>query len=139
MEHLPRNPAADPHPQTGLLNHVGRLRRSVRFAWRGLSKAWSDQPNLRLEILIGLAATLLAVWLGTGLVTVVLGSALVLSLELVNSAVEAMVDLISPGQHPLAGMAKDLSAAAVLVAALGALFVGLIALGPTLLQRLGLA
>lgn len=139
MEHLPRNPAADPRPQIGLLSPLGRLRRSARCAWRGLSQAWSDQPNLRLEVLIGLAVTLLAVWLGTGLVAVVLSSALVLSLELVNSAVEALVDLISPGQHPLAGAAKDLSAAAVLVAALGAAFVGLVALGPALLLRLGLA
>lgn len=139
MEHLPRNPTADPRPQTGLLNPVRRLRRSARCAGRGLSQAWFDQPNLRLEVLIGLAATLLAVWLGTGLVAVILSSALVLSLELLNSAVEALVDLISPGQHPLAGVAKDLSAAAVLVAALGAVFVGLLALGPALLQRLGLA
>lgn len=121
------------------MNAVRRLRRSARCAGRGLSQAWLDQPNLRLEVLIGLTATLLAVWLRTGLVAVVLSSALVLSLELVNSAVEALVDLISPGQHPLAGVAKDLSAAAVLVGALGAALVGLLALGPALLQRLGLA
>lgn len=139
MEHLPGNSAADPQPQTGLLNPFRRLRRSTRCARRGLSQAWQQQPNLRLEVFIGLAAALLALWLGTGLVAVLLSSALVLSLELINSAVEALVDLISPGQHPLAGVAKDLSAAAVLLAALGAAVVGLLVLGPALLQRLGLA
>jgi diacylglycerol kinase (ATP) len=100
-------------------------------------RAWRAQPNLRLEAAMGLAAGLLAVWLGTGLVAVLLASALVVSLELVNSAVEAIVDLVSPDRHPLAGAAKDLAAAAVLVASIGALLVGIFALGPALLERLG--
>ena len=137
MEHLPGNPAADPHPSTGLLNPLRRLRRSSTFAARGFARAWREQPNLRLELYIGVAAALLALWLRTGLVTVLLSSALVLSLELTNSAVEALVDLVSPGHHPLAGAAKDLSAAAVLVASVGAALVGLVVLGPPLLQRLG--
>ena len=137
MEHLPGNPAADPRPQTGLLNPIRRLRRSTRFAARGLARAWSEQANLRLEATIGLVATLLALWLDTGLVAVLLSSALVLSLEIANSAVEALVDLVSPEQHPLAGAAKDLSAAAVLVASIGAALIGLLVLGPPLLRQLG--
>jgi diacylglycerol kinase (ATP) len=136
MEHLQGNAAARPGTQIGLLNALGRLRRSARFALIGLGRAWRAQPNFRLELAIGGAAVLLAAWLGTGLVAVALSAALVLSLELVNSAIEAIVDLVSPQQHPLAGAAKDLSAAAVMVASLAALVVGLVALGPALAQRL---
>jgi diacylglycerol kinase len=50
--------------------------------------------------------------------------ALVVGTELLNSAVEAVVDLVSPGDHPLAKRAKDVAAAAVLVAAAGAVAVG---------------
>ncbi len=49
----------------------------------------------------------------------------VIAAELLNAAVEAVVDLASPAEHPLARRAKDLAAAAVLVAALGAVGVGL--------------
>ncbi|HEX7004678.1 MAG TPA: diacylglycerol kinase [Trueperaceae bacterium] len=119
------------------MNGARRLRRSTRFAYRGLSRAWREQPNLRLETFIGACATLLALWLGAGLEAVLLSSALVLSLELMNSAVEALVDLVSPGHHPLAAAAKDLSAAAVLVASAGAAVVGLVVLGPPLLRHLG--
>lgn len=49
----------------------------------------------------------------------------VIAAELLNAAVEAVVDLVSPAEHPLAKRAKDIAAAGVLVAALGALGVGL--------------
>ena len=53
-------------------------------------------------------------------------SALVLSAEAMNTAVEFVVDLVSPHYHPLAGKAKDVAAAAVLLAAFGAVIIGLI-------------
>jgi diacylglycerol kinase (ATP) len=51
---------------------------------------------------------------------------LVFAVELMNTAIEFLVDLVSPGQHPLAGKVKDLSAGAVLVTAIGALVSGLV-------------
>lgn len=116
-----------------------RLRRSFRFAGLGLRTAWTTQPNFRLEVGIGAAAALLAAWLDTGLVAVLLSATVVLALEILNSSIEAVVDLASPELHPLAERAKDLAAAAVLVASLGALLVGLAALLPALVTRLGLA
>lgn len=138
MGSVPKNPTADSGARQPLLNPVTRLARSAHFAWSGLAYAWREQPNFRLEAAIGLAAGLVAIWLGTGLVAVLLSAALVLSLELMNSAVEAIIDLVSPARHPLAGAAKDLSAAAVLVGSLIALIVGVVELGPALMQRLGL-
>lgn len=69
-------------------------------------------------------------------VPIVLASALVLSLELINSALEATIDLSMSETHPLAEYAKDASAAAVLIAAMGASLVGLWVLGPPFWQRL---
>jgi len=54
-----------------------------------------------------------------------LAIAIVIIVELLNTAIELLVDLISPQQHPKAGTIKDLSAAAVLVSALLALAIGL--------------
>jgi diacylglycerol kinase len=61
-------------------------------------------------------------------------AALVLSAEAMNTAVEFVVDLVSPDYHPLAGKAKDVAAAAVLLAAFGAIIVGLIIFLPKILN-----
>lgn len=66
----------------------------------------------------------------------VLTTAMVFAAEFMNTAIEAVVDLASPDKHPLAKIGKDVGAAAVLVAALAAVLVGLLILGPPLLQRL---
>lgn len=63
---------------------------------------------------------------------VVVAIALVLVAELVNAAIEAVVDLVSPESHPLAGRAKDVAAAAVLVSALAAVAIGALVLASAL-------
>ena len=63
---------------------------------------------------------------------ILLCCALVLGLELLNSAVEALTDLVSPQPHPLAKVAKDAGAGAVLLASLISVLVGLWTLGPPL-------
>ena len=63
----------------------------------------------------------------------VLTIALVFFAEMVNTVVEAIVDLVTPEYHPLAKVAKDVSAGAVLVTAMAAVVVGLLILGPPLL------
>ena len=68
----------------------------------------------------------------------VLTISLVFFAEMVNTVVEAIVDLVTPEYHPLAKVAKDVSAGAVLVTAMAAVVVGLLILGPPLLARLGL-
>ena len=66
---------------------------------------------------------------------VALAIGLVLTAELLNTAVEAVVDLVSPHEHPLAKRAKDLAAAGVLAASLAALAAGLFVLAATLAPR----
>ena len=113
-----------------------RLGRSFAVAGSGLARAWATQPNLRLEVAIGLVALGAAAWLRAPAAPIVIACTVVLAMELMNSAVEAVVDLASPNFHQLAGTAKDLAAAAVLTSAIGAVIVGLVVLGPPLLSRL---
>jgi len=62
--------------------------------------------------------------------------ALVWTAEFINTALEAVVDLASPQRHPLAKVGKDVGAAAVLIAALTSILVGLLILGPPLWEKL---
>jgi diacylglycerol kinase len=66
----------------------------------------------------------------------ILAAGLVWVAELLNTALETVVDLASPDRHPLAGKAKDIGAAAVLVAAMIAVLLGVLILGPPLWTRL---
>ncbi|MFN4250727.1 diacylglycerol kinase [Deinococcus sp.] len=113
--------------------------RSAGFAWAGVRHAYGTQANFRIECWAALVALGLCVWLRAPLAPVALACALVLSLELLNTALEAVVDLVSPEWHALAGVAKDAAAAAVLLGSVGALIVGLSVLLPPLLARLGMS
>lgn len=84
----------------------------------GFAFAFRNEAAFRQELALFAAGTALAVWLArplwqTALMVASLG--LVLVVELLNSAIEAIVDRASPERHPLAGAAKDLGSAAVLV------------------------
>lgn len=118
--------------------NLRRWWRSAGFAWAGLAFAFRTQANFRIELVCAALAGLAALWLDVPGAPVLLACALVLALELMNTAVEAVVDLVSPDVHPLAKVAKDASAAAVLLACLGALLVAGVTLLPALLARLGL-
>ena len=102
---------------------------SFGYAFKGIATLFSSQPNARIH------ATVLSLVVLAGFyfqiersewLTIVLISALVLSAEAMNTAVEFVVDLVSPHYHPLAGKAKDVAAAAVFLAAFGAVVIGLI-------------
>jgi diacylglycerol kinase (ATP) len=107
-----------------------RLRRSFAGAAGGLARAWRTQQNFRLEVALALGALAVTAWAGVDLVPVVLVSALVLSLELLNTALEALVDLASPEVAPLARVAKDAAGGAVLVAVAAAVIVAVVHVGP---------
>jgi diacylglycerol kinase len=113
--------------------HLGQ---SFRHAFRGLWHAFRSQRNVRIHA----AAAVLV--LGAGilfgatpleLALIVLTIAMVIVAELINSALEAVVDLAAPYIDPLAGIAKDVAAAAVLLTALTAVVVGALILGPRLI------
>ncbi len=96
-------------------------------AWEGISRAVRTQRNMRFHALAASAVVVAGIVFRVGLVEFVvllLAITLVMAAELVNTAVEAVVDLISPERHPLAKIAKDAAAGAVLVASIGAAVIG---------------
>jgi diacylglycerol kinase (ATP) len=112
------------------------LRASVRFAWAGVRHAFGTQRNLRLQAAIGAAAVLLAYWLrlpAADLTLLIVLSALVLCAELMNTAVEGLLDYTAGTDFdPGIKRVKDLSAAAVLVLCVGSALVGAAILLPRL-------
>jgi diacylglycerol kinase (ATP) len=112
---------------------------SFRHAFAGWWYVLRTQRNAWIHAVASVAVFGLALWLRLGRIDwaiLTLTVALVWVAEFVNTAVEAVVDLLSPDIHPLAKVAKDVAAAAVLIAALAAVVVGLLVLGPPLWLRL---
>jgi diacylglycerol kinase (EC 2.7.1.107) len=83
---------------------------------KGLQAGWRHEASFRLEAMLAVVLVPLGLWLGHGAlekIALVLPAVLVLSGELLNSAIEAVVDKVSPEFHELAGRAKDMGSAAV--------------------------
>ncbi|HFZ1896927.1 TPA: diacylglycerol kinase [Serratia marcescens] len=103
-----------------------RIIKAVGYSYKGLSAAWQHEAAFRQELVVTLLAIILAVWLDVGAIARILliGSvALVMIVEILNSAIEAVVDRIGSEHHELSGRAKDMGSAAVSLAIVLALFV----------------
>jgi len=103
---------------------------------QGLRAAWLHESSFRLEVYLLLVLGPLALWLGeTGVErALLLGSCLlVLSVELLNSSIEAVIERYGAEFHELAGRAKDMGSAAVFVLMMNVLLVWGLVLGPRLL------
>jgi diacylglycerol kinase len=114
---------------------IDKFLQSFVFAWQGIVYAFRSQRNFRVHTAIALGAV--AVGLGVGLdatrwAIIAVTTGLVFSAELVNTALEAAVDLATDDMKPLAKVAKDAAAGAVLLAAVSAVAVGVFILGPPL-------
>ena len=117
-----------------------RLLRAFGYAGAGLSHLWGNERNVRIHLALTALAIAVAVWLGLSAVEWAILSltiGFVFSAEAMNTAVEAAIDLVSPGRHPLAKAAKDTAAAAVFAAAVAAVIVAAFLFLPHLLARLG--
>lgn len=112
---------------------------SFRFAFAGLWYALRTQRNTRIHLSVTAAVVALGLWLGlstTQWAVLTLTIGFVLVSEMLNTVAETLVDLVSPGYHPLARVVKDVTAAAVLLGAMVSVIVGLLVLGPPLWERL---
>ena len=108
--------------------HRGGLRASFRYAFAGLWWTLRTQRNMRIHLALGIAAGLLGIVVGLSsgeFAVLALTIAVVMAAEMLNTVVEAAIDLASPEYHPLAKIAKDVAAGAVLLTAMGAVAVGL--------------
>jgi diacylglycerol kinase (ATP) len=111
---------------------------SFRPAIEGWRHVLRTQPNAWIHTIISIAVIAVGFWVqmdtrSWSLIAVTM--AVVWITEIVNTAIEAAVDLASPDHHPLAKVAKDVSAAAVVIAAFAAVLIGILLLGPPLWSK----
>jgi diacylglycerol kinase len=108
---------------------MGKFIKSFGYAFSGLVYAFKSQFNFKVHIaalfVVGFAGWWYSLSPAEWLWLIVV-SGIVLVAELLNTAIEVLVDLVSPGIHPKAKIIKDVAAAAVLVAALTAVVIGLV-------------
>lgn len=110
---------------------------SVRNACAGIVTAWGSERNFRLQLLIAIVVLLAGWWFEVARwewAVLVVAIGMVLTAELFNTAIEAVVDLVSPEIHPLAKRAKDVAAGATLIAAFTAALLGLLVFVPHLVN-----
>jgi len=100
-------------------NHgIKRVIRATGFSFKGLKSAWTHEAAFRQEVLLALILLPLAAWVPVTVVEkllLALTVVIVLIVELLNSAIEAVVDRIGDEIHPLSGQAKDIASAAVFI------------------------
>lgn len=105
-----------------------KLKKSVGYAVKGVSHVYKNERNFRIHIFIALCAVALGIYLDFApwkWVAFFIVTALVLSLEIINSAIEYTWNHLEPNHHPVAGVVKDAMAGAVLVSACLAFCVGI--------------
>jgi len=93
-----------------------QIYKALKWSLKGLKAAWTFEASFRLEVYLFVIFFPLGLWLGRGGVekAMLVGSLfLVLSAEILNSAIEVVVDKTTPEFHELAGRAKDMGSAAV--------------------------
>ena len=122
--HMPRSPA--------------RILKAAVWSWQGLRAAWLHESSFRLEVVLSLVLAPVGWYFGqTGVERALLiGSCLlVLSIELLNSSIEAVIERYGAEHHELAGRAKDMGSAAVFVLMMNVMLVWALILGPRLLPN----
>jgi undecaprenol kinase len=121
--------------------YINDRKKSFQFAFEGLAHVFRTQQNARIHLFVIAVVIFLALWLAIPLsdaAIVFLAIGMVLGLEFMNTALEALVDLISPDHHPLAKIVKDVCAGAVLICAIASVLVGICLFGPPLFAKLNI-
>jgi diacylglycerol kinase len=109
-----------------------KLIKSFGYAIKGMLIALKEQQNMRIHLLAIAVVTFAGIYLGLTAIEwsiIALTIGFVISLEMVNSAIETLVDLVSPEYHKQAGKVKDMAAGAVLVAAIVATVIAIYIFG----------
>lgn len=114
---------------------------SFGHAFSGFRHVLQHERNAWIHTVASILVICVALWLNTPPVEfaiLILTIGTVWTAEFINTSLEAVVDLASPEKHPLAKVGKDVGAAAVLIAAMSSVVIGIIILGPSLLLKLGI-
>ena len=108
---------------------------SFGYAWKGVRRCIGREQNLSFHLIAMILTVIAGFILGITRmewIMVILCIGVVIAAELFNTAIEKLVDLVSPERHPIAGQVKDIAAGAVLVCAVAAAIIGLIIFIPYL-------
>lgn len=110
-------------------NSIIKCLKSFQYAWKGVVYVLLNENNMRFHILASISIVLIGYFLKFTLnewIATVISIGMVWAAEIFNTAIEKLVDIISPQHDPRAGLVKDISSGAVLVLACMALVVGII-------------
>jgi diacylglycerol kinase (ATP) len=116
-----------------------RRLKSFKYAFEGIQYVALTQRNFQVHVIVALSVTFLGLWLRVSKIDwlfIILSVALVWTLEIINTAIEVLVDFVSPEFHPIAGKIKDIAAGAVLISAIAAAVLGSIIFIPYLSERI---
>jgi diacylglycerol kinase (ATP) len=117
---------------------MGKLKKRIKsfgYAGRGIRIVFGTETNMKIHICIAILVLISGFSFRittTEWIACLLCIGMVFGMEMVNTAIENIVDLASPKHHPLAGKAKDIAAGAVLICAIVSVIVGLLVFGPKL-------
>lgn len=116
---------------------IGRFLNSFGYSYAGLKYAYKNEQSMTIHMFISIAIIIMGLFfkitnIEWTIIFVIIG--VVMGTELINTAIEAVVDLVSPEKHPLAKIAKDTASAAVFVYSMIALVAGLIVFLPRLID-----
>ena len=115
------------------MNKLKRRWQSFGYAGRGIGIVFRTETNMKIHIFIALLVIVCGFTFSistTEWICCLLSIGLVFGAEMINTAIENIVDLVSPNHHPLAGKAKDIAAGAVLICAIISVIVGLLIFSP---------
>ena len=113
-----------------------QIYKALIWSLKGLRASWTFEASFRLEVYLSIVLFPLGLWFGRGAVEKAMLTGclvLVLAAEILNSAIEAVVDKVSPEFNELAGRAKDMGSAAVFVLLANVALCWALILGPRLL------
>jgi len=115
-----------------------KIKNSFKYAWTGF-RFFTKERNIKIHLLVALLVVVLGLVFDISSlewVSLTISIMIVISLEIINTAIENIFDLFHPGKDGRIMIIKDLAAAAVFVSAIGAIIVGLFIFLPLILQRL---
>ena len=118
---------------------LGRFGRSFKYSLEGLAYAFKFEQSLTIHVIATVAVVIVNILLkvtGTEWALLLLTIGVVLSTELINTAIEAVVDLVTLEIHPLAKIAKDCASAATFVNAMLSIVIALLVYGPYIVKLL---
>ncbi len=119
-----------------MIPYLRKRVRSFSYAMSGAAFLIKSQPHARIHLMATLAALILGFWLGLDRLEwclLVIAFLAVWTAEGLNTALETLADAVCPEHNALVGRAKDIAAAAVLFAAVGAIALGVLVFGPHIL------